>query len=181
MARRARSAMFMGLVVAGAASMGACSSDAQQQTTSDGAVSQDADFSVCQDTAAVIYMPGIKVDSTTPNPMTPGAYVATLDSAVTEGTPQIVGPEIGLNTWVVSITNAADGTKADVTMTAERPRMPLHGHGATTYPVVTPGDPGKFTISEIDFFMAGYWEQQLNLQPASGTAEKATFAICVPQ
>jgi hypothetical protein len=181
MANRGRSAMLMGLVVTGAAWMGGCSSDAQQQTTSDGAVSQDADFSVCQDTAAVIYKPGIKVDSTTSSATVPGTYVATLDSAVTEGTPQIVGPEIGLNTWVVSITNAADNTPANVTMTAERPTMPLHGHGATTYPVVTPGEPGKFTISEIDFFMAGYWEQKLNLMPASGTAEKATFAICVPQ
>ena len=181
MANRARSAMLMGLAVAVAAWMGGCSSDAQQQTTSDGAVSQDADFSVCKDTAAVVYMPGINVNSTTNDPQVPGVYVATLNSAVTEGTPQIVGPEIGLNTWVVSITNVADGTPADVTLTAERPWMPLHGHGATTYPVVTPGDPGKFTLSEIDFFMAGYWEQKLNLQPASGTAEKAAFAICVPQ
>ena len=59
--------------------------------------------------------------------------------------------------------------------------MPLHGHGATTFPMVTPGDPGKYTVSKIDFFMAGYWEQKLDLQPASGTADKAVFAICVPQ
>jgi hypothetical protein len=36
-------------------------------------------------------------------------------------------------------------------------------------------------VSKIDFFMAGYWEQKLDLQPASGTADKAVFAICVPQ
>ena len=51
--------------------------------------------------------------------------------------------------------------------------MPLHGHGATTFPMVTPGDPGKFTVSKIDFFMAGYWELKLDLQPTSGTADKA--------
>ena len=66
-------------------------------------------------------------------------------------------------------------------MMAERPTMPLHGHGATTFPMVTAGDAGKFTVSEIDFFMAGYWEQKLDLQPAAGTADKAVFAICVPQ
>src|SRR4029079_8482018 len=105
-------------------------------------------------------------------------YVATLNSAVTEGTPQIVGPEIGLNTRVVSITTAADNKPANVTMTAERPTMPLHGHGATTYPVVTPGDPGKFTLSEIDFFMAGYWEQKMNLMPGLGTDQEGTLCTC---
>ena len=44
----------------------------------------------------------------------------------------------------------------------------MHDHGATTYPVVTPGDPGTFTISEIDFFMAGYWELKLDLLPTAG-------------
>jgi hypothetical protein len=177
MSRRFRStvltSLVTSLVLGGAGWLAGCSSDAQQ--TSDAAVSRDADFSVCQDTAAVAYKPGIKVTSTS------GAYVATLNSAVTEGTPPIIGPDVGLNTWVVSISNAADNTPASVTMMAERPTMPLHGHGATTFPMVTPGDPGRYTVSEIDFFMAGYWEQKLDLQPASGTADKAVFAICVPQ
>ena len=76
------SAILTSLAVGGAASVGflaGCSSDAQQ--TSDAAVSRDADFSVCQDTPAVAYKPGLKVTSTS------GAYVATLNSAVTEGTP----------------------------------------------------------------------------------------------
>jgi len=154
-------------------SFGGCGSSNHQSP--DAAVYRDADFSVCQDTPAVSYMPAIKVTSSS------GAYVATLESAITEGTPPIVGPGVGLNTWVVTITNAADETAADVTMMAERPTMPLHGHGATTYPMVTPGDPGKFTVSEIDFFMAGYWEQKLDLMPSSGTPDKAAFAICVPQ
>jgi hypothetical protein len=173
MSRRFGFAMLPALGLGCAASLAGCGSDGQQ--TSDAAVSRDADFSVCQDTPAVVYAPGIKVTSTS------GAYVATLDSAVTEGTPPIIGPDVGLNTWVVSITNAADGTPAGVAMMAERPTMPLHGHGATTFPTVTPADPDKFTVSKIDFFMAGYWEQKLDLQPASGTADKAVFAICVPQ
>ena len=85
------------------------------------------------------------------------------------------------NTWVVSVTDATTGAPAEVTMTAERPWMPQHGHGATDYPVVTPGEPGTFTISKIDFFMAGYWQFKLNLVPASGDADDATFSICVPQ
>jgi hypothetical protein len=173
MSNRFCSAILAGVVCASAGWLDGCGSDGQQ--SSDAAVSRDADFSVCQDTPAVVYMPGIKVTSTS------GAYMATLNSAVTEGTPPIIGPDVGLNTWVVSITNAADGTPASVTMMAERPTMPLHGHGATTFPTVTPGDPDKFTVSKIDFFMSGYWEQKLDLQPASGAADKAVFAICVPQ
>ena len=38
-----------------------------------------------------------------------------------------------------------------------------------------------FTISEIGFFMAGYWEMKLDLQPAAGAADRVTYAICVPQ
>ena len=173
MSNRFGSAILAGIVGVSAGWLGGCGADAQQPT--DAAVSRDADFSVCQDTPAIVYMPGIKVTSTS------GAYVAKLDSAVTEGTPPIIGPDVGLNTWVVSITNAADGTPGGVTMTAERPTMPLHGHGATTFPTVTPGDPDKFTVSKIDFFMSGYWEQKLDLQPASGALDKAVFAICVPQ
>jgi hypothetical protein len=172
MARRPRCAFSTYVVGALALAVAGCGSNASQ---SGDAAAMDADFAVCMGTPAAIYMPGIVVMSSS------GAYVASLDSALTEGTPAVTGPEVGLGTWTVSMTNAADGTPADVTMMAERPWMPLHGHGATTFPAVTPGDPGKFTVSEIDFFMAGYWQQKLDLTPASGVADKVTFDICVPQ
>jgi hypothetical protein len=135
----------------------------------------DPDFVVCEGTPAVKYTPGIFVTSTS------GAYRATLDSAITVGPPAADSPEVGWGTWVVSVTDAAAGTPADVSVTAERPWMPRHGHGATTYPVVTPGVPGTFTVSEINFFMAGYWELSLNLTPPGGVPDDAAFAICIPQ
>jgi len=162
-------------LVGGAAALGGCSSD-NQQLSQDAAVSRDADFSVCLDSPAVMYAAGMNVTSSS------GAYVATLDSAITEGMPPIIGPQVGLGTWVVSITNASDGTPApDATLTAEKPWMPIHKHGATTFPLVTPGDPGKYTVSKIDFFMAGYWEQKLYLQAPGASQDQAAFAICVPQ
>ena len=158
----------------GAGALGGCGSDAPQ--TPDAALPQDADFAVCDMTPAVTYMPGMQVTSTS------GAYLGTLVSAqTTSTTPPVAVPEVGLGTWVVSVTDAEAGTPAEVTMTAERPWMPLHGHGATTYPTVSPGDPGQFTVSAMSFFMAGYWEVKLDLQPASGPADKLTFAICIPQ
>jgi hypothetical protein len=174
MASRLQSGILTCLV-GSAAALGGCSSG-NQQASPDAAVSRDADFSVCLDTPAVMYAAGMTVTSSS------GAYVATLDSAITEGTPPIIGPQVGLDTWVVSITNSSDNTPAtDVTLTAEKPTMPIHMHGATTFPIVTPGDAGTYTLSKIDFFMPGYWEQKLYLQPAGGAQDRASFAICVPQ
>jgi hypothetical protein len=170
------SAILTCLLGAAAGVAAGCGSDAQQ---ADASVPQDADFMPCLDTPAVDYMPGITVTSSAP-----GTYVATLVSAMTEvkaGSPLVDGARVGIDTWVVSVTQAAGGTPAEVTMMAQRPSMPRHGHGATTYPAVTPGDPGMFTVSAINFFMPGYWEQKLDLQPASGDAETVAFAICVVQ
>lgn len=172
MRSRFRYAFLASIVAAGAIAVAGCGSDAQQ---TDAGMQMDADFTVCQDTPAVMYTPGMTVTSTA------GTYVAALVSAVTEGNPPVDGPEVGTDTFVVSVTDAASGMPASVTLTAQRPTMPLHGHGAPNFPVVTPGDPGTFTISEIGFFMAGYWELKLDLQPSAGAADHVTFAICVPQ
>jgi hypothetical protein len=159
-------------VVAAAIAFAGCGSDGHH---TDGGAQMDADFNICQDTPAVMYEQGMKVTSTS------GAYVATLVSAVTETNPQVQGPKVADdNVWVVSVTDAASGMPADVMLTAQRPTMPLHTHGSPDVPVVTPGDPGTFTISTLNFFMAGYWEFKLDLQPATGAADRVTFAICVP-
>lgn len=173
MAGRFASAL-LAFAVAGAA--GAVAGCGSSQGSDDGGM-QDADFVQCADSPAVDYMPGLTATSMS------GAYVATLVSATTafsDGTSADTAAS-GLDTWVVTIADAAAGTPADVTLTAERPFMPKHNHGATTYPTVTAGDPGMFTVSEMNLFMLGYWSEVLDLQPASGTADKVTFAICVRQ
>jgi hypothetical protein len=159
------------VIAGGAIAFAGCGSDGHQH---DAGAHMDADFAICQETPAVMYTPGMTVTSTS------GAYVAALVSAVTEGTPPIPSVEVGVDTWEVSVTDAASGMPAAVTLTAQRPTMPLHGHGAPIDPVVTPGSAGTFTISMIKFFMAGYWEFKMDLQPATGAADRVTFAICVP-
>jgi hypothetical protein len=159
-------------VAAAVVAFAGCGSDAHH---TDGGAHMDADFAICQDTPAVTYEQGMMVTSTA------GTYVATLVSAVTASNPSIQGPEVAKdNVWVVAVTDAASGMPADVMLTAQRPTMPLHGHGSPDTPVVTPGDPGTFTITMLNFFMAGYWEFKLDLQPATGAADRVTFAICVP-
>jgi hypothetical protein len=174
MARGFISAILAGAVAAASGTFAGCGSSPVQPPD---ASPQDADFDPCEDTPAVDYMPGMFVTSLS------GAYLVTLVSAKTEftdGTPTVDHPEVGLGIWDLAVTDAATGAPAAVTLTAERPTMPRHTHGASTYPLVTPGDTGMFTLSKIDFFMPGYWEQRVNLQPASGTADRAAFAICVP-
>lgn len=170
-----RIAICLAAVAAGA--FAGCSSDGQV-TDAGAVVSHDANFEKCLDTPAVPYMAGWAVASMS------GAYVATLVSATTEPSPTSPGfdhPEVGFGDWVVAISDAAGGAAAaDVTLTAEKPWMPRHGHGASTFPAVTPGDPGMFTVLKIDFFMAGYWEVNFDLQPATGTEDKVTYAICIP-
>ena len=103
-----RSALFATIAAAGVSAFAGCGSDAHQ---ADAGIHMDADFSVCQDTPAVTYTPGMMVTSTS------GAYVATLVSAVTEGNPPIPAPEVGTDTFVVAVTDATSGMPADVMLT----------------------------------------------------------------
>jgi hypothetical protein len=172
MPARFASAILLG-VAFGAAGCGS----GGQQPQQDGA-SQDADFLQCDDSPAVDYMPGMMATSVS------GAYVATLVSAKTDfadGSPSVDTAASGLDTWVVTVNDAPAGTPAGVMMMAEKPFMPKHGHGASTYPLVTTGDPGMFTVSGMNLFMLGYWSIVLDLQPASGAADKVTFAVCIRQ
>jgi hypothetical protein len=174
MARLPVSAVWSGFAIIVCGAIAGCGSGAHQQQD---AAPQDADFMQCVGTPAVDYAPGMMATSTS------GAYVATVVSAKTdiEGAPSVATAASGLDTWVVSVADATAGTPAAVTITAEKPWMPKHGHGAPNFPVVTPGDPGSFTLSELDFFMTGYWAVPLDLQPAAGAADKVTFSICLRQ
>jgi len=81
------------------------------------------------------------------------------------------GPTDGLT---MSIPPVPLGVPAD-------PYMPQHGHGGATIPTITAQDGGVFTVSDIDFFMAGWWQLYLDLQPAgSTTRDRVTFDICIP-
>jgi hypothetical protein len=162
-------------LVAAGAELAGCSSDPGiVPPPVDGSMSKDADFSKCQDTPAVIYMPGTAVTATS----TSGMWAAALVSVQSDA--PLDSPQIGLNTWVFSVTDAATGAPAQITVISERPWMPLHNHGQSTTPVVTPGDPGKYAISGIDPFQAGWWQIKLDLPPVDGVDDKVTFDICVP-
>ncbi|HEY7374800.1 MAG TPA: hypothetical protein VIF57_21730 [Polyangia bacterium] len=176
MPKRLVVAILTSTMAVAAGAVAGCGSGAQHPD--DGGL-QDADFAQCDMTPAVDYMPGMQATSMS------GGYVATVVSARTDfsdGSPSVdTAASGGLDTWVVSFADTTAGTPAAITMMAEKPWMPIHKHGASTFPLVTPGDPGTFTVSKMDLFMLGYWSIVFDLQPTSGVADKVTFAVCIRQ
>ena len=89
--------------------------------------SHEPDFSVCAGTPALMYAPGLAQGSTG------GAFTGTVTVASTEkspNTPPVDAPAIGFNRWTVAITDAGGAPVMNLTVTADKPRMPIHGHGA---------------------------------------------------
>lgn len=39
---------------------------------------------------------------------------------------------------------------------------------------------GVFTVTQIDFFMGGYWQLYLELTPPGGAPDPLTFNLCIP-
>jgi hypothetical protein len=143
----------------------------------DDADSHGPDFSACADTPALIYTPGLTQTSDG------GGFTAAVNAVVSAGGPgssSVDAPAIGLGTWTIAITQGAEAAM-NLTVTADKPRMPIHGHGASTFPEVTPQDGGVYVVSKINFFMAGYWEMALELHPAEGASDRIAFPICIPQ
>jgi hypothetical protein len=152
----------------------------------------DADFAACVGTPAVHYAPGVSVPSAS------GAYRASLASAATDqgGATPVPTAAIGLDTFMVAVTLAAGDAGADAgtpapddlamaappktqTIPAD-PYMPVHGHGGSTVPAITPQGGGLYSVGNLDFFMGGYWDLYLDLTPAGGTADLVTFQLCIP-
>ncbi len=158
-------------------------------------LSTDADFSVCANAPdAVHYAPGISVVSTS------GALRAAITSATTAQTGAAPVPTagVGYDSFTVAITSVADGGAGSDAGTAAPdgltlttppisptgipadPYMPVHKHGASTVPTITAQGGGVFSLSAIDFFMAGYWELYLDATPPGGAADPLTFKLCIP-
>jgi hypothetical protein len=140
---------------------------------------RDADFTVCAKYDAGPYMAGYVTASDG------GGYTVTLASvsAMPMDGPVMSSPAVGFDTFMVVVQDASGAAPAGITMTAEKPVMPQHNHGATTFPVVVDQGDGSFEVSAIHFFMPGYWELTLNLLPeadAGGAADKVVLSICVP-
>ena len=107
------------------------------------------DFSACDKTDAGPYTAGIVETSST------GLFTTTLVSVRTKPmitAPAVPFPTVGDSTFEVTFLQGGGPTPAGLTVTAEKPYMPIHGHGSDVYPIVaddgggavldwTPNDP----------------------------------------
>jgi hypothetical protein len=154
-------------------------SGAGASSASDAAVG-GADFGVCTGADAGPYVPATVTSSKS------GNWLATLASVKTESSdgPAVDAPAIGFSTFTITLAGAHGGVPTGVTMTAEKPYMPLHGHSAATAPAVADQGAGTFVISNIDFFMLGYFQITLELRIAGDggatVADSIVLGICVP-
>ncbi len=58
--------------------------------------------------------------------------------------------------------------------------MPDHGHGTPIEAAATPTqNPGEFTVTPVNLFMAGLWEVTLDIDAGAGTTDQVVFAFCV--
>jgi hypothetical protein len=131
--------------------------------------------------------------------------MATLVSVQTTSTngPPVDVPAVGVSTFDLTIADASGGVPVGLTVTADKPYMPLHRHYASVAPVVTSTQAGTFVMSNISFFQPGDFEVTLHLQiapPGAGasdggdsdggddgggaaptsTTDKIVLEICVP-
>ena len=92
--------------------------------------------------------------------------------ALVESTP--IPQDLTLYTWVLEVRDA-DGQPIDGASVVAEPTMPDHGHG--TFPITTPGvaadGVGRFTLTDMDLFMAGVW--QIELRITAGDVSDTAF------
>lgn len=82
-----------------------------------------------------------------------GAYRVSVHSAPD------ASPSRGVNTLRLVFTRVADGTPVSGLELDVLPWMPAMGHGTSVKPSVEPGpDPGSYTVTNVNLFMAGLWE-----------------------
>jgi len=100
---------------------------------------------------------------------TPDEYVAGMEKAGADGHFRLaliqsdpIPQDLTLYTWLIEVRDA-EGQPIDVDEVVAEPTMPDHGHG--TFPAFTPGVPaegtGRYTLTEMDLFMAGVWRIEL--------------------
>jgi hypothetical protein len=98
-------------------------------------------------------------------------YVAGMEQVGADGVFRValidsspIPQDLTLYTWLIEVRDA-DGNPVEGAAVVAEPTMPDHGHG--TFPITTPGvaaeGVGRFTLSDMDLFMAGVWRVELRV------------------
>lgn len=107
-------------------------------------------------------------------------YVAGIEAAAASGVVVAISsaeptpPDVGDNTWVLSVVDGAGAPVAGLAPVLT-PWMPMHGHGLAPpdYTGIDQGD-GTYVIPTFDLVMPGLWEFTVDL----GDDDEAVFRFC---
>lgn len=156
---RTASALLLSVLALG--SVAGCAAD-------DDAGNTNTMLRCADETRALPYSPGMSIDSTD------SVWTLTLVDA------SPAPPDKGKNYWLVELEATGDTTPVDGATMSVQEFMPDHGHGSTPpLPTVTPtGDPGQYTIDDIDLWMPGYWEVRVDVDKDSST-DRVVFPFCI--
>jgi hypothetical protein len=113
-------------------------------------------------------------------------YVANLTKTSTGGGLKVTlmasdpAPPIrGTNNWTLRVTDGAGKPLSNAGITVV-PFMPDHGHGTSVKPTVAAQDDGKYSVTNVYFFMPGVWRVTVAMPSDAGAGESALFFFCVP-
>lgn len=88
-------------------------------------------------------------------------------------------PTKGDNIFTIQVLDSG-GSPIDGATVTTTSKMPDHGHSSAVIPETTPaGVDGKYTISPVNFFMAGIWEATFTIERAGAPTETVTFTFCI--
>jgi hypothetical protein len=169
MASRSSRFVLSAVALAGIALV-ACSSSSGTPNTSTGDTQGDDSgivISCVSDPRVMMYASGMSVTSTSGN----------VKVSLMAASP--APPEIELNTWTLSITDA-NGDAIPGAAPVMVPWMPDHGHGPSVQPTATATGDGKtFKVTDIDLFMAGVWRLTISAMPAAAIPDQVVYFFCI--
>ena len=91
-------------------------------------------------------------------------------------------PARNLNTWVLQVNAMASGVVGapeDEAVMTVTPFMPDHQHGTGAYTVeVTGTGGGRYTLSQINTWMPGYWEITIDAQ-VGAVRDTVVYKFCI--
>ena len=91
-------------------------------------------------------------------------------------------PEKFTNDWTLEFVDAEGGAIEDLEITMARPWMPAHQHDGTFAPVIEGlDDPGTFQVDDLNLWMRGHWEVQIDVSSASAGDDYIVFDVCIEE
>lgn len=114
------------------------------------------------------------------------AYAVGLESASADGSVRVrfVGatpapPTKGDNIFTIQLVDGG-GSPIDGATVTTASMMPDHGHSSAVIPETKPkGSQGEYTISPVNYFMAGIWETTFTIERPGAANEDVTFTLCI--